>query len=133
MSANIKFNWIFKLGSLSMFSLVAIGARYGHKGKLDETGTAYLNKAQIYHLVNSKHTLTIRFWTLLFLSGRTCLSALQDCSWRLHRRKSYLCGPFVLHGNRRQELVYHQDNALRRRLHACQLACPHLRMIAYLF
>ena len=55
MSANIKFNWIFKLGSLSMFSLIGIGAAYGHKGKLDETGTAYFNKAQIYHLINSKN------------------------------------------------------------------------------
>lgn len=53
MSANIKFNLIFKLGCASMFSLIAMGARYGHKGKLDEDGAALFHKGQLYHLTNS--------------------------------------------------------------------------------
>lgn len=61
MATNIRFNWIFKLGSLSMFSLVALGAVYGHRGRLDELGTAYFTKAQTYHLVNSKYAL-MQMW-----------------------------------------------------------------------
>jgi hypothetical protein len=53
MSVNIKYSWIFKLGCLSMVSLIGIGARYGHRGKLDEDSTALFNKAQLYHLSNS--------------------------------------------------------------------------------
>ena len=33
---NIRFNWLFKLASISMFGFVTIGAAYGHKGKIDE-------------------------------------------------------------------------------------------------
>ena len=61
MSGNIKFNWIFKLGCVSMTSLIALGAAYGHKGKLDEDGTVYFNKAQMYHLMNSNHRIIADF------------------------------------------------------------------------
>ena len=61
MSANIRFNWIFKLGCASMFSLIGVGAAYGHKGKLDEQGTMYFNKAQIYHLINSNTSTMLDF------------------------------------------------------------------------
>ena len=53
MSANLKYSWIFKLACASMFSFIGIGAKFGHKGKLDADQTALFNKAQIYHLVNS--------------------------------------------------------------------------------
>jgi hypothetical protein len=58
MAANLRFNWIFKLGCFSMVALIGLGARYGHRGKLDEEGTKYFNKAQLYHLINSKLTIT---------------------------------------------------------------------------
>lgn len=32
---NNRFNLVFKFGCFSMFCLVAIGAKYGHRGKLD--------------------------------------------------------------------------------------------------
>ena len=58
MASNIKFNWIFKLGCLSMVGLIGVGAAYGHKGRLDEQSTAYFNKAQLYHLINSISLVT---------------------------------------------------------------------------
>lgn len=50
---NTRYNWVFKIGCLSMFALVALGARYGHRGKLDDEGVALFTKAQTYHLANS--------------------------------------------------------------------------------
>lgn len=35
MSVNVRFSWLFKLGCASMLSLIALGAKYGHKGKLE--------------------------------------------------------------------------------------------------
>lgn len=55
MAANLRFNWIFKLGCFSMVALIGLGARYGHRGKLDEEGISYFNKAQLYHVINSKY------------------------------------------------------------------------------
>lgn len=31
---NMRFNWLYKAGCVSMVSLLAIGAMYGHAGKL---------------------------------------------------------------------------------------------------
>lgn len=50
---NLKFNWIFKFGCLSMISLIGLGARYGHQGRLSPESTTLFNKAQLYHLINS--------------------------------------------------------------------------------
>lgn len=58
MSVNVRFSWVFKLACASMFSFVALGAKYGHKGRLEEDGLAWLHKAQIYHLTNSTHSST---------------------------------------------------------------------------
>lgn len=55
MSVNLRFSWVFKFGCLSMFSLIAMGARYGHKGKLDEESFTLFQKGQFYHLTNSSH------------------------------------------------------------------------------
>lgn len=54
---NSRYNWMFKLGCLSMFTLVALGARYGHRGKLGEEGSKYFQKAQLYHMANSNSNL----------------------------------------------------------------------------
>ena len=51
---NMRMDWIFKLGCISMISLIGIGARYGHTGQLTPVGTQQFNKAQFYHFVNSK-------------------------------------------------------------------------------
>ncbi len=63
MSVNLKYSWIFKLACASMFSLIGIGAKYGHKGKLDADQTALFNKAQLYHLLNSIIFNKLRCWT----------------------------------------------------------------------
>ncbi len=52
---NARFNGVFKVGCLSMFSLVALGAMYGHRGKLDEDSVSLFTKAQTYHLANSNY------------------------------------------------------------------------------
>lgn len=53
MSVNLRYSWIFKLGCASMFALIGIGAKFGHKGKLEDDQAALFNKAQFYHLINS--------------------------------------------------------------------------------
>lgn len=53
MASAIKTPWLFKLGAASMLTLVGLGARYGHRGRLDEDATSLFNKAQLYHLNNS--------------------------------------------------------------------------------
>ena len=53
MSVNLRYSWIFKLGCASMFALIGIGAKYGHKGRLEDDQVALFNKAQLYHLINS--------------------------------------------------------------------------------
>lgn len=49
---SVRFNWLFKLACASMFSGVALGARYGHQGQLNEEGTALFAKAQLYNTTN---------------------------------------------------------------------------------
>ena len=50
----LRFNIFYKLACVSMFAGVALGARYGHVGQLDEDGAALFNKAQLYNISNSK-------------------------------------------------------------------------------
>ena len=50
---NVKRNIFFKLGCVGMITLIALGAKYGHTGALDEQGVAFFQKAQLYHLLCS--------------------------------------------------------------------------------
>lgn len=54
---NIRFNWLFKLASLSMASGLALGARFGHEGQLDEDSAKLFGKAQYYNISNCIHIL----------------------------------------------------------------------------
>lgn len=49
---NVRFNILFKIACGSMFAAVALGARYGHVGQLDEDGVALFHKAQLYNATN---------------------------------------------------------------------------------
>lgn len=64
MSVNLKYSWIFKLGCASMFTLIGIGAKYGHRGKLNPEQTNLFYKAQLYHLMNSISLLIIKILDL---------------------------------------------------------------------
>ncbi len=122
MSINLRFNWIFKFGCLSMFSFIALGARYGHKGKLDEDGTALFHKGQLYHLANSISYILCRFWSVCFLSYFAYFYTFKNCNWRFCRWNFDLRMPTVLYGSQRQELVYIKNYANWWILYACKLA-----------
>ncbi len=58
---NMKYNWLFKTGCISMAIMLGLGARYGHTGALEPAGVIMFNKAQTYHIVNSNssHNLAV--------------------------------------------------------------------------
>lgn len=74
MSANLRANIIFKVGCLSMFSFVALGARFGHKGQLEEEGQVLFQKGQLYHLTNSKNEFNQTWGSLRLVLFRARLS-----------------------------------------------------------
>ena len=43
---------LFKFACASMFTGVALGAKYGHVGQLDEDSAALFHKAQLYNTTN---------------------------------------------------------------------------------
>ena len=45
---------MWKLACASMISLIGLGARYGHQGRLTYEANQLFNKAQLYHLSISK-------------------------------------------------------------------------------
>jgi hypothetical protein len=45
---------LFKLGCAGMLSVMALGAKYGHAGRLAEPGAAMFMKAQLYNVTNGK-------------------------------------------------------------------------------
>lgn len=46
--------FLFKLGCLSMLSVIGLGAAYGHAGRLSEVGTPIFAKTQLYNTTNGK-------------------------------------------------------------------------------
>jgi hypothetical protein len=50
---SIKSRWLFRLACGSMAVGVGLGARYGHKGQLDEEGENLFGKSMLYNLTNS--------------------------------------------------------------------------------
>jgi len=50
---SIKNKWLFQLACASMTLGVCLGAKYGHKGQLDEDSENLFNKTMLYNLSNS--------------------------------------------------------------------------------
>ena len=49
---NVRFSMLFKFACASMFAGVALGAKYGHVGQLDEDSATLFHKAQLYNTTN---------------------------------------------------------------------------------
>jgi hypothetical protein len=94
---------LWRFGCGSTLALIALGAKYGHTGRLDADGVSLFNKSQVYHMLTSTVYPQSRWWP----SGSVLEAKLQQKAVQIRRSRrsrgwtAFVLCTIVLHGSQR--------------------------------